>query len=236
MFKLLFEIAFLIFLMIVLYIQFSQSKENAKINEVNKREITDEEFELLRKFFKRKIIYFVFETIFFFMLLIILILLMANDYSLMMIQELINGNTFNVDIILEALIFILLLSVIITTASLNIKIFTIMKDKNDITVCEGFCVQTRSIVQKNRKTVKYATEITDAEDYSKVILNLRPEKDKFIIEKLINPNDRIFVFALDNEVFIMCRNTLFFKNELYSQELYKQKKAKERAKNTVLNV
>jgi hypothetical protein len=34
----------------------------------------------------------------------------------------------------------------------------------------------------------------------------------------------------------MCRNTLFFKNELYSQELYKQKKAKERAKNTVLNV
>ena len=236
MFKLLFEIAFLIFLMIVLYIQFSQSKENAKINEVNKREITDEEFELLKKFFKRKIIYFVFEVIFFFILLIILILLMVNDYSLVMIQELINGNTFNVDIVLEALIFILLLSVIITTASLNIKIFTIMKDKNDITVCEGFCVQTRSIVQKNRKTVKYATEITDAEDYSKVILNLRPEKDKFIIEKLINPNDRIFVFALDNEVFIMCRNTLFFKNELYSQELYKQKKAKERAKNTVLNV
>lgn len=222
--------------MIVLYIQFSQSKENAKINEVNKREITDEEFELLKKFFKRKIIYFVFEAIFFFILLIILILLMVNDYSLVMIQELINGNTFNVDIVLEALIFILLLSVIITTASLNIKIFTIMKDKNDITVCEGFCVQTRSIVQKNRKTVKYATEITDAEDYSKVILNLRPEKNKFIIEKLINPNDRIFVFALDNEVFIMCRNTLFFKNELYSQELYKQKKAKERAKNTVLNV
>lgn len=236
MIKLIFEIVFLAFLTIILYAQYSRSKENAKIDEICKREITDDEFLVLKKFFKRRIVYFIFEFIFFVAIFAVILYLILTDCSLESLTALLTGKTLDVDLILEALMLIVFLTTIGMAGALNFKIFMILRDKNDITVCEGFCVQTKSIVKKNRKTVKYATELTDAEDYSKIILNLRPEKDKFVIEKLINPNDRIFVFSLNDEVYIMCRNTLFFKNELYAQELYKQKKAKEIAKETVLNI
>ena len=59
MIKLIFEIVFLVFLTLVLYIQYSRSKENAKIEEINKRDITDEEYEVLKKFFKRKVVYYI---------------------------------------------------------------------------------------------------------------------------------------------------------------------------------
>lgn len=237
MIKLIFEIVFLVFLTLVLYIQYSRSKENAKIEEINKRDITDEEYEVLKKFFKRKVVYYIFQVIFFLILFAIILYLIIIDCNIEAISKLISGTSLDVDIILEALMLIVFISTIGMAGALNYKIFTILKSKENIQVCEGFCVQTKSIVKKrNRKTVKYATELTDAEDYSKIILNLRPEKDKFVIEKLINPNDRIFVFSLDEEIFIMCKNTLFFKNELYAQELYKQKKAKEISKNTILNI
>lgn len=235
--KLMLEIIFLVFLTIILYGHFSKSKENDKVEEINKRKITDDEFFILKEFHKKMIIYFVIECILFFILFVFILLFVLQDWNLESFANLFSGKEINIDIILEILILIIFATIIGCMANINYRIFNALKNKENIKVIEGFCVQTKSIVQKkNRRTVKYAVELTDAEDYSKIILNLRPEKDRFVIEKLINPNDRIFVFELDEDVYVMIKNTLFFKTDLYMEQLYKQKAAKEISKNITLNI
>lgn len=233
--QIIFDLIFLTFLTIILYAHFSRSKENIKIEEINKREITNDEFFLLKEFYKKRIFYFVVEIIIFFIFFLFIIGLLIRDCTKEKLIEMFNGHSLDINLILELLILLIFIIIISVTANLNYKIFNILKNKEKINIIEGLCVQTKSIVKKkNRKTVKYAVELTDAEDYSRIILNLRPEKDRFIIEKFINPNDRIFVFSLNNEAYIMIRNSLFFKTDLYMEQLHKQKVAKEISKNTVI--
>lgn len=233
--QIIFDVIFLSFLTIILYAKFARSKENAKIDNINKRQITDDEFYLLKEFYRKRIFYFVIEIIVFVVLFLFILGLLIGDCTIEKITDMINGTSLDVSLVLEILMLLIFSLIIGCTANLNYKIYITLQNKNDIKVLEGFCVQTKSIVRKkNRKTVRYAVEITDAEDYSRIILNLRPEKDKFVIEKLINPNDRIFVYSLDNEAYIMIKNSLFFKTDLYMEQLYRQKVAKDKSKEIVI--
>lgn len=235
--KLIFEIIFLAFLSIVLYSVFAKSNENQKITEINTRSITKDEFELLKHFYKKRIIYFIIQMFLFMCLFAIIMYLIFKDWKLSSIHAICTGKIINIDILLELLILVIFAAIISCVINLNYKIHIAIKEKTGIEIIEGFCIQTKSIVKKrNRRHVKYAVELTDAEDYSKIILNLRPEQERFIIEKMINPNDRILVFSINDEAYIMIKNTLFFKTDIYQQQLYRQKVAKEKSKNTTLNI
>lgn len=235
--KLIFELIFLAFLSIVLYSVFAKSNENQKITEINTRSITKDEFELLKHFYKKRIIYLVIEIILFAILFSVIMYLIIKDWNFDSIHSLFTGKILDIDIILELLMLVIFAAILCCVINLNYKIYIAIKEKEGIQIIEGFCIQTKSIVKKkNRRHVKYAVELTDSEDYSKIILNLRPEQERFIIEKTINPNDRIFVFSINNEAYIMTKNTLFFKTDLYQKQLYRQKVAKEKSKNITLNI
>lgn len=233
--KIIFDIIFLSFLTIILYSQFSTSKENEKVKEVNKRDITDEEFHLLKNFYKKRILFFIIEIILFIFCFVIIINLLIKDFTVNNLLNMFNGKSLDFNLILEILILLIFSIIIGVVSNLNYQIFLSLKNKKNIKLVEGICIQTKSLVKKkNRRNVKYAVELTDAIDYSKNIFNLRQKKDKFVIEKLINPNDRIFIFSINEEIFIMIRNNLFFKNNLYMEEIHRQRKAKEISKNVVI--